>query len=96
MSLQAGKELPDVTEVGAPPESIPQKIEPVIHSTNVGSKARLVTLDVTRDRGKEKGEDRAAISYTKMDASLPFDETVRTVTLADTYAVQALALTQRW
>jgi hypothetical protein len=64
ISLQAGKELPDVTEVGAPPESIPQKIEP-------GSKARVVTLDVTRslrDRGKEKGEDRAAISYTKVDS----------------------------
>jgi len=30
MSLQADKELPDVTEVGAPPETIPQKIEPVI------------------------------------------------------------------
>jgi hypothetical protein len=71
MSLQAGKEVPDVTEVGAPPESIPQKIEPVIYSTNVGSKARLVTLDVTRslrDRGKRKGEDRAAILYTKVDS----------------------------
>ena len=71
MSIQAGKELPDVTEVGALPESIPQKIELVIHSTGVGSKARVVTLDVTRslrDRGKEKGEDRAAISYTKVDS----------------------------
>jgi len=68
----------------------------VIHSTDVGSKARLVTLDVARsvrDRGKEKGEDCAAISYTKMDASLPFDEIVRMATLADTYAVQALTLT---
>jgi hypothetical protein len=71
MSLQAGIALPDVTEVGAPPESIPQKIEPVIYSNNMGSKARVVTLDVTRslrDRGKEKGEDRAAISYTKVDS----------------------------
>lgn len=71
MSLQAGKELPDVAEVGTPPECIPQKIEPVIHSTNVGSKARIVTLDVTRslrDRGKEKSEDRAVISYIKVDS----------------------------
>jgi hypothetical protein len=87
MRLQAGKEVPD---------SIPQKIEPVIHSTNVGSNACLVAFDVTRslrDRGKKKGEDRTAISYTKMDASLPFDEIARMATLADTYAVQALTST---
>jgi hypothetical protein len=55
MSLQAGEERPDVTEVGAPPESIPQKVEPVIHSTDVGSKARLVTLDVARSSQEGKG-----------------------------------------
>jgi hypothetical protein len=71
MSLQTDKDLPEKNEDGAPLDGIPPRLAQVVPNSNTGSEARVVTLENTRslrDRGKEKGEDGAAISYTKVNS----------------------------
>ena len=50
---------------GAKPSNVSDLVTPV---------SQIITVDITRslrDRGREKGEDRAAISYTKVDPGAP-------------------------
>jgi hypothetical protein len=100
LPYQFFRQVLDVTKVGVPPESIPQKIEPVVKSANVGLKATRCYPDVAhslRDRGRgERGEDRAAISHTKADSrqsvGKPFFETIVKIPVGEVFSKLALRL----